>query len=68
VNLVKGSGARGVIFYHVKFCEPEKFYYPALMKGLEGAGIPSVLVEAEIGEPLAAQVVNRLEAFKEVIS
>ncbi len=68
VNLVKGSGARGVIFYHVKFCEPEEFYYPALMKGLEDAGIPSVLVESEIGEPLAAQVVNRLEAFKEVIS
>ncbi len=68
VNLAKESGARGVIFYHVKFCEPEQFYYPALKKGLEDAGIPSVLVEAEIGDPLPGQVVTRLEAFKEVIS
>lgn len=68
VNLTKASGARGVIFYHVKFCEPEQFYYPVLKKGLEDAGIPSVLVEAEIGEPLPGQVVTRLEAFKEVIS
>ncbi|MBN2158690.1 MAG: 2-hydroxyacyl-CoA dehydratase [Spirochaetes bacterium] len=68
VDLTKESGARGVIFYHVKFCEPEQFYYPALKKGLENAGIPSVLVEAEIGDPLPGQVVTRLEAFKEVIS
>lgn len=68
VNLTKENGARGVIFYHVKFCEPEEFYYPALKKGLEDAGIPSVLIETEIGDPLSGQVVTRLEAFKEVIS
>ena len=68
INLTRESKARGVIFYYVKFCEPEQFYYPALQKGLEDAGIPSVLVEAEIGDPLSGQVVTRLEAFKEVIS
>ncbi len=68
VDLAKRSGARGVIFYHVKFCEPEQFYYPALKKALDEAGIPSVLVEAEIGDPLPGQVVTRIESFKEVIS
>ena len=35
---------------------------------LDEAGIPSVLVEAEIGDPLPGQVVTRIESFKEVIS
>ncbi len=68
LNLVRTSEARGVVFHQVKFCEPEQFYLPALKKGLEDAQIPTVIIEVDIGDPLASQVVTRLEAFVEMIS
>ncbi|UCD83519.1 MAG: 2-hydroxyacyl-CoA dehydratase [Deltaproteobacteria bacterium] len=66
-KLVEESGARGVVFYNIKFCEPELFHLPILRKGLKDAGIPSVVVEADIGEELSRQVETSLETFMEVI-
>lgn len=67
-KLVEDSGAKGVIFYNIKFCEPELFYLPNLCKGLKNAGIPSVVVEVDIGEQLSRQVETSLETFMEVIA
>ena len=68
IDRVASSRAKGVIFYYVKFCEPEAFYLPALKKGLEKADIPSIVLEVEIGEPLSNQIVTRLQAFIEILS
>ncbi len=68
IDLVNAEKARGVIFYYVKFCEPEQFYLPALKKGLEEARIPSIVIETELGEPLSNQIVTRLEAFMEMLT
>ena len=68
LNLVRQTNAQGVVFYQVKFCEPEQFYLPALRKGLDEAKIPSLLVELDIGDSLPSQVVVRLEAFMESLS
>jgi benzoyl-CoA reductase/2-hydroxyglutaryl-CoA dehydratase subunit BcrC/BadD/HgdB len=68
LRLAKESGARGVVFYNVKFCEPELFYIPGLRRGLQDAGIPSVVVEVDIGDPLSHQVITRLEAFLEMMT
>jgi benzoyl-CoA reductase/2-hydroxyglutaryl-CoA dehydratase subunit BcrC/BadD/HgdB len=57
-----------VIFYTVKFCEPELFYHPGLRAGLQRAGIPSVVIEADIGEALPGQALTRIEAFLEMIA
>jgi benzoyl-CoA reductase/2-hydroxyglutaryl-CoA dehydratase subunit BcrC/BadD/HgdB len=67
-RLAQTSGARGVVFYDVKFCEPELFYLPALRKGLKDAGIPSLALEADLNDPLSHQVLTRLEAFMEMIA
>ena len=67
VTLVESSGAKGVIFLIVKFCEPELFYLPNLRKGLQTADIPSVTIETDINDPLSQQVRTRLEAFLEII-
>ncbi len=67
-TLAQTRSAAGVIFYQIKFCEPEQFYYPMLKQGLEAIGIPSILLEVELGEPLGGQVVTRLEAFVEQLS
>ncbi len=67
-RMAQASGARGVVFYDVKFCEPELFYLPALRKGLKDAGIPSLALEADLNDPLSHQVLTRLEAFVEMIA
>lgn len=67
LGLAREAGAAGVVFYGVKFCEPELFYLPALRRGLQQAGLPSAAVEVDIGAPVAQQTLNRLEAFVEMI-
>lgn len=67
LTLVRESGAKGVIFYEVKFCEPELFDLPDLRAGLQGQAIPSVTIEIDIHEPLSNQALTRMEAFLEMI-
>lgn len=67
VRLTQATGARGVIFYDVKFCEPELFDLPILRKGLHDAGIPSLIIELDLNDPLSNQVLTRIEAFLEMI-
>ena len=40
VEMAKASGAKGIIFYMVKFCEPELFDVPRVVKALKEAGLP----------------------------
>ncbi|MCP4599877.1 MAG: 2-hydroxyacyl-CoA dehydratase [Proteobacteria bacterium] len=68
VDLAKRSNARGVIFYHVKYCEPEQFYLPVQIKNLKEAQIPSISIEIDIGDPLSNQTITRIEAFIEMVS
>jgi benzoyl-CoA reductase/2-hydroxyglutaryl-CoA dehydratase subunit BcrC/BadD/HgdB len=67
LGLVRSNEAKGVIFYEVKFCEPELFDLPNLRKGLQEAHIPSLVVEVDINDPLSHQVRTRLEAFLEIL-
>jgi benzoyl-CoA reductase/2-hydroxyglutaryl-CoA dehydratase subunit BcrC/BadD/HgdB len=62
------SGARGVLFYPVKFCEPELFDLPLLRKGLDGAGLASTVIEAPLHPHLSQAARTRLEAFLEMLS
>ena len=65
---VEESGARGVVFYEVKFCEPELFDLPMLRAGLSDAGIRSLVIEIDLNEGLSGQALTRLEAFLETIA
>ena len=66
-DLAEMSGAKGVVFYDVKFCDPELFDLPILSEGLNQAGIASLAVEVDISDPLPYQVLTRMEAFLEMI-
>ncbi|CAG0941236.1 (R)-2-hydroxyisocaproyl-CoA dehydratase beta subunit [Anaerolineae bacterium] len=68
LRLVETKGARGVVFYDVKFCEPELFYLPTLRQGLQDAGVPSAAVEIDLNDQLPHQVLTRIEAFLEMIA
>jgi len=61
------SGARGLVIYDVKFCEPELFDVPLLRSHLAGSGFPVLHVEVELGEDLGQQTLTRLEAFVETL-
>ena len=67
MDKVKKTGAAGMIFYTVKFCEPELFDLPDMRRRLKEAGIPSVHVEVDINDPLSHQTITRIGAFLEVL-
>jgi len=67
LRLIETSGARGVVFYDVKFCEPELFDLPQLRQGLREAGIPSLALEVDLNDQLSQPILNRLAAFLEII-
>ena len=68
VRLATDSGAVGVLFWVVKFCEPDLFYLPQLRKALDAQGLKSAVIEFDICDPLPGGAVTRLEAFLEVVS
>lgn len=67
LNLVGHSKARGLIFLHLKFCEPENYDYNDMRNALNSAGIPNLRLETEIGNPPLGQIRTRLETFIEMI-
>lgn len=67
LRLARTANARGVIFYGVKFCEPELFDLPLLRQGLREAGVPSLTVEMDINDELTQATRTRLAAFLETI-
>jgi hypothetical protein len=67
LNLIRVSNVCGVIFYEVKFCEPELFDLPQLRQALRQAGIPSIVIEVDLNDELAQPVLNRIAAFLEML-
>jgi len=66
-RLIADSGAKGVLIYDPKFCEPELFDVPLIRKKMEAEDIPVTYVEFDMGEPLPQQTLTRIEAFVEMI-
>jgi benzoyl-CoA reductase subunit C len=67
VRQAKATGAQGVIFLFLKFCDPHAFDYPYLKQMLDDEGIPSLLVELEEQIPSEGQLQTRCEAFIEML-
>jgi benzoyl-CoA reductase subunit C len=67
IRMVKEAGAEGVIFLHLKFCDPHAFDYPYLKKTLDANGIPCLLVELEEQSISQGQFQTRCEAFMEML-
>jgi bcr-type benzoyl-CoA reductase subunit C len=67
VRRVRESGARGVIFLFLKFCDPHGFDYPYLKTLLEAEGVPCLLQELEDTRDGGGQIRTRIEAFVEML-
>ena len=63
----KESGADGVLFWYIKFCEPDAFDRPQLMQLLKGAGIPVAFIDLELTMTNFDAVRTRISAFCEML-
>jgi len=68
VDLVKESGAQGVVVLMMTFCDPEEMEYPSLKQGLEEAGIPHVMVGMDQQMRDYAQARTSIQAFSDVLN
>lgn len=68
LGMAERTGAEGIIFYPVKFCEPELFDLPLLRKELGEANLPSITIEIDLNDPLSHQIRNRIGAFVEMLA
>lgn len=64
---VKQSGAEGVLFWYIKFCEPDAFDRPQLMKHLKDAGVPVAFIDLELTMTNFDAVRTRISAFCEML-
>lgn len=57
----------GIVFFYVKFCDPNYFDYPHLHRILKKNRIPHILIDIEQPSWITQQMKTRLEAFLETI-
>ena len=62
------AGAKGLVIYDPKFCEPELFDIPLLTQFLGSKGVPVLHVEFDMSEAVSNQFLTRLEAFAEMLA
>jgi bcr-type benzoyl-CoA reductase subunit C len=67
LDRVKESGADGVLFWYVKFCEPDAFDRPQLMKHLKAANIPVSFIDLELTMTNFDAIRTRIGAFCEIL-
>jgi len=63
--LAEAGDAGAVLFFLVKFCEPELFYIPQMRTTLEAADLSSVVIEVDVCDPLPGQAITRAQALVE---
>ncbi len=64
-QLVKDSGAEGVVVFMMQFCDPEEMEYPDLKKALDAHHIPHVKIGVDQMTRDFGQAQTALEAFAE---
>lgn len=68
MELAEESGADGIVFCMMKFCDPEEFDYPLLMQQFETAGIPSLYLEIDQQIQSLERERTRIQSFKEMLA
>jgi benzoyl-CoA reductase/2-hydroxyglutaryl-CoA dehydratase subunit BcrC/BadD/HgdB len=64
---IQKSGAKGVIFWIVKFCEPELFDVPQVVESIKREGVATLILDTDLNQGLSGQMTTRVEAFVEMI-
>ncbi len=64
---VEKHKADGVIVCMMKFCDPEEWDYPILLKEFETAGIRSLYIETDLESKSVEQIKTRIQTFAEIL-
>lgn len=67
IKNAREKGAQGVIFLHLKFCDPHSFDYPYIKQELDIEHIPSTLIEIDSSSVSEGQLRTRFETFIEML-
>ncbi len=67
VQLVKETGAQGLVLFMQQFCDPEEMEYPYLKKALDDAGIPHVKLGVDQQMRDFGQASTAIQAFADVL-
>jgi bcr-type benzoyl-CoA reductase subunit C len=67
IQKVKDSGANGVLFWYIKFCEPDAFDRPQIISRLKEEGIPAGAIDIELSMTHVDSIKTRIDAFMEMI-
>jgi benzoyl-CoA reductase/2-hydroxyglutaryl-CoA dehydratase subunit BcrC/BadD/HgdB len=64
---VKSSGAKGMVYQNIKFCEVYTYDSVFIVNAFRESKIPVTVIEREYTSQADQQLVNRLEAFSEIL-
>jgi benzoyl-CoA reductase/2-hydroxyglutaryl-CoA dehydratase subunit BcrC/BadD/HgdB len=67
IELVRKSGADGVLFVQTKFCDPEEYDYVPLKRMLDKEGIRHLQVETDMQTSNYEQARTAIETFCEIV-
>lgn len=67
-ELVKMSGAQGLVLFMQQFCDPEEMEYPYLKKALDDAGIPHIKLGIDQQMRDFGQARTAIQAFADVLA
>ncbi len=67
VETAQNAGVQGMVFLHLKFCEPENYDYNDMREAMNKAGIPNIRLETEYANTSLGQARTRLQAFIEMM-
>ena len=67
VQMVKESGAQGLVLFMQQFCDPEEMEYPYLKKALDAADIPHVKLGVDQQMRDFGQASTAIQAFADVL-
>lgn len=66
-NLVKESGAQGLVLFMQQFCDPEEMEYPSLKKALDDAGVAHIKLGVDQQMRDFGQARTAIQAFGDVL-
>ena len=66
-NLVKESGAQGLVLFMQQFCDPEEMEYPYLKKALQAADVPHIKLGFDQQMRDFGQARTAIQAFADVL-
>lgn len=66
-NMVKESGAQGLVLFMQQFCDPEEMEYPSLKKALDDAGVLHIKLGVDQQMRDFGQAATAIQAFADVL-